>query len=334
MAVTESLRALLLRQDNDYRPITSRFEAENRHRWHEAGATPTRPCASVVIPAYNVAYCLPAVLDALSVQTHTPEIIVVDDGSTDGTADIARRHTCVDQVIRLPEHRGAATARNVGAVAASQNTVVFMDADMVIPPYVIADLAARADDAAVLLGFRHNVAHGTPLPDTPDIYEDHRVRWRPPVGTPLLYSGIVLDEPIDGWPLEHTRDLIDLGYGRTYYDWDLPRMVVTALLAVPRHAFFEVGGFDPEFGRLGWGMEDTHLGAKLIAAGLVVIPVRQAAGFHLDPPDAAALWQSKLASWPATLRYYRSLLEAPPPQRSALFTAETLRFLSRCEVNR
>ncbi|MDF5759035.1 glycosyltransferase [Spongiactinospora sp. TRM90649] len=332
--MTESLQALLRRRDNDHRGITGRFEVENSHPWHTAGALPTRPNVSVVIPAHNVEYCLPAVLDALSAQTTAAEVVVVDDASTDGTAEIARRHTAVDQLIRLPGHLGSAAARNVGAVAASGSTIVFLDADMVLPPHVIADLAARAHEGAVLIGFRHGIDHGAEPPDTPDVHADHRVRWRPPVGRPLLYSGIVLDEPVDGRPLDHTHDLLDLGFGRTYYDWDLPRMVVTALLAVPRHALFEVGGFAPEFGALGWGMEDTHLGAKLIAAGLLVIPVRQAVGFHLNPPDAAALWQAKLASWPATLRHYRSLLAAPPPRRSALFAAETLRLLSRCEVNR
>ncbi|WP_084965860.1 glycosyltransferase family 2 protein [Thermoactinospora rubra] len=333
--MTEPLRTLLRRRGNDHQELTRQFETVTGHPWHAPGALPPRPDVSVIIPAHNVAYCLPAVLDALARQTIRAEVLVVDDASIDGTVTIARAHPAVDQVLRLPERLGAATARNVGAAAASATTIVFLDADMVLPPHVLADLAARARDDAVLIGFRHNIAYGTALPETPGIEADHRVRWRPPIGTRLMYSGIVLDRPVDGRPLDDTRDLFDLGYGRTYYDWDLPRMVVTALVAVPRHALFDVGGFDPEFGRLGWGMEDTHLGATLIAAGLLVIPLRQAVGFHLDPPDAATLWQAKLASWPATLHHYRSLLEAPAPRgRTAAFTAAAHRLLSRCEVLR
>ncbi|WP_433496789.1 glycosyltransferase family 2 protein [Sphaerimonospora sp. CA-214678] len=290
----------------------------------------------MVIPAFDVGYCLPAVLDALAAQTFAAEVIVVDDASTDHTADIARAHPVVARVVRLPERLGAATARNIGTVATSGNTIVFLDADMVLPPHVIADLAVRACDDVVLVGFRHNITYGAePLPGTPDLYADHRVRWRPPVGQPLMYSGLVLDRPIEGHPLDETRDLVDLGYGRMYYDWDLPRMVVTALMAAPRHAVIDIGGFDPEFGRLGWGMEDTHLGAKLIATGLYVVPVRQATGFHLDPPNADALWRTKLATWPATLHHYRSLLQAPMPRRAvAEFMAVTHRLLSRSEVFR
>jgi hypothetical protein len=147
---------------------------------------------------------------------------------------------------------------------------------------------------------------------------------------------VLRDDPpsaLDGRPLDDTRDLADLGYGRTYYDWDLPRMVVTALLAVPRASVLDIGGFDPQFGRLGWGMEDTHLGAKLIAAGHLVVPLRQAVGFHLDPPDADAQWRVKLESWPATLRHYRLLLERPAPSRCAgQFTARMNDLLPLCEV--
>lgn len=333
--MTESLRASLQHRGNDHRRLTHRFEAENGHGWHEPGAAPACSDLSVVIPAFNVGHCLRAVLDALAAQTLTPEVVVVDDASTDGTADIARSHPVVDRLIRLPARLGAASARNVGTAAAAGSTIVFLDADMVLPHHVLADIAARVTDDAVLIGFRHNIAHGAELPPAPDIRTDHRVTWRPPAGTPLMYSGIVLDQPLDGRPLDDTRDLIDLGYGRTYYDWDLPRMVVTALLAVPRPALIDVGGFDPEFGRLGWGMEDTHLGAKLIAAGLLVVPLRQAVGFHLDPPYAAAAWQAKLATWPSTLRHYRRLLEAPLPlDLAASFTATTHRLLSRCEVYR
>ncbi|MCT9934932.1 glycosyltransferase [Planotetraspora sp. A-T 1434] len=333
--MTESLRALLKCRGNDHRRLTRRFEAENGHGWHEPGAVSANSDVSVVIPAFNVGHCLRPVLDALAAQTLASEVVVVDDASTDGTTDIARSHPVVDRLIRLPARGGAATARNVGTAAATGSTIVFLDADVIIPAHVVADIAARATSDAVLVGFRHNIAHGVELPLAPDIRADHRVTWRPPAGRPLMYSGIVLDHPLDGRPLADTRDLVDLGYGRTYYDWDLPRMVVTALLAVPRPALFDVGGFDPEFGRLGWGMEDTHLGAKLIAAGLLIVPLRQAVGFHLDPPDAAAVWQAKLATWPSTLRHYRRLLEAPMPRDpAASFAATAHRLLSRCEVYR
>lgn len=338
--MNSTLQAVVASQDNDHTSHTQDFERATGIPWNQpvpADYLGGRRL-SVVIPAYNVDYCLTAVLDALDAQTYGRqfEVIVIDDASTDTTSKIIATHPAVTAGIRLPGRRGAATARNLGTVMAQGETVLYLDADMVLPPNTVADLAARATDHAVLTGFRHNLPYGAAPPAAgPDLAADHRVTWRPPVNRPLLYSGITLHEPIDGRPLGHTRDFRDLGHGRFYYDWDLPRMVVTALLAVPRATVLDIGGFDGEFGRIGWGMEDTYLGACLIAAGLLVVPLRQAVGFHLDPPDAAQQWRHKLAAWPATLRRYRSLLKAPAPSwQATALTASMNTLLHSCEVLR
>nr|WP_221471302.1 glycosyltransferase family 2 protein [Amycolatopsis umgeniensis] len=342
-----TLHEELLHRNNFHTSSTRSWEAVSGIGWHEP--TPSGlPLAairtlSVVIPAHNVGYCLSAVLDALEGQHHRYkfEIIVVDDASTDTTAAIAAVHPIVTTVLRIPERAGAATARNLGTALARGQTVLYLDGDMLLPPHVITDVAARATDTTVLVGFRHNLPYDLHqggrgvLADHPQLAADHRVVWRPPVGRPLLYTGTTLGTPLDGRPLDHTHDFLDLGYGRRYVDWDLPRMVVTALVAVPRTAVLNVGGFDPEFGRIGWGMEDTYLGACLIADGLLVIPLRQAVGFHLDPPDADQQWQRKLASWPDTLAHYWNLMRRPAPTgRSQAFTADMTELLHSCEVLR
>lgn len=334
-----TLHALLANKDNDHTNHTLNFERATGIPWSQpvpAGYVGGRRL-SVVLPAYNVAYCLTAVLDALSAQNYGRrfDVIVIDDASTDTTSEIIATHPAVTTGIRLPRRYGAATARNLGTAVAHGETILYLDADMVLPPNAVADLAARATDDAVLTGFRHNVPHDAPLPTGPELAADHRVTWRPPVNMPLFYSGITLREPVEGRPLDHTHDFRDLGYGRSYYDWDLPRMVVTALLAVPRATVLDIGGFDGKFGRIGWGMEDTYLGACLIAAGLLVVPLRQAVGFHLDPPDAAQQWHHKLATWPATLQRYRALLNrsAPFGHTSALTTSMNT-LLHTCEVLR
>ncbi|OXM44125.1 glycosyl transferase family 2 [Amycolatopsis alba DSM 44262] len=346
MGVT-TLDEKLLHRNNFHTSSTRSWEAVSGIGWHEP--TPSGlPLAairtlSVVIPAHNVGYCLSAVLDALEGQHHRYrfEVIVVDDASTDTTATIAAQHPIVTTALRLPERAGAGTARNLGTAVARGQTVVYLDGDMVLPPHVITDIAARATDTTVLVGFRHNLPYDLHqggrgvLAEHPHLAADHRVVWRPPVGRPLLYTGITLDQRLEGRPLDHTRDFLDLGYGQRYIDWDLPRMVVTALVAVPRAAVLDVGGFDPEFGRIGWGMEDTYLGACLIAAGLLIIPLRQAVGFHLDPPDAGQQWQHKLARWPATLARYRELMRRPALYgRSRTFMADMTELLHTCEVLR
>ena len=84
---------------------------------------------SVIIPAYNAERTLPLTLEALQRQTVPPneyEIIVVDDGSTDRTAQIAEQYGV--QVIRQ-ENQGPAAARNVGVRMAHGEIVLFTDAD-------------------------------------------------------------------------------------------------------------------------------------------------------------------------------------------------------------
>ncbi|MCX4758662.1 glycosyltransferase family 2 protein [Kitasatospora purpeofusca] len=338
-----TLADVLKTRPNIHRHLTEAFTERTSIGWHQptrAHAATGRPL-SVVLPARNTAYALPVVLDALAAQqTAGPvEVIVVDDASTDATFEIARRHPAVTTAVRLPTRRGSATARNIGARLAQAPTLLFVDADMVLPPHVLADVAARASTKTVLTGFRHNtVLRSSPcgwvLPDgPPSLAADHRVTWTPPANTVLPYSGITLSERLDGRPLDATDDFQTLGCGRFYHDWNLPRMVVTALLAVPREPLVDVGGFEEEFGRLGWGMEDTHLGAALIASGCLVVPLRQAVGYHLDPPDAAAQWQAKLATWPATLAHYRRLLDRPAPSgRGHEFATATDKHLTEAEV--
>ncbi|MFD8783757.1 glycosyltransferase family 2 protein [Kitasatospora sp. NPDC059599] len=339
-----SLADALKTQANAHRYVTAGFTERTGLGWHQptpAGAN-AGGALSVVIPARNTAYALPTVLDALGAQQHAAdvEVILVDDASADTTFEIARRHPVVTTAVRLAQQRGSGTARNAGARLAQAPTILFVDADMVLPSHVLADVAARAEADTVLTGFRHNVTHqvspcGEPvLPKGPPLLSaDHRVTWTPPTGKVLPYSGITLTDELNGRPLDATDDFQTLGYGRSYYDWDLPRMVVTALLAVPREQLVTVGGFDEEFGALGWGMEDTHLGATLIASGCLVVPLRQAVGFHLDPPDAASQWQTKLATWPATLARYRHLLSLPAPTaRSNAFAAAADKHLIDAEV--
>jgi hypothetical protein len=312
-------------------------------RWHD----PTPPAAavggtlSVVIPVRNMNYSLPTVLDALAAQeiSRVPEVIVVDDGSDDGTAEAARRHPLRPVVVAMPR-RGAGAARNVGAFLAAGDTVVFADADMLLPPHGLADIAARACDGLILVGFRHNIAW-QPVPKgraarppwPADLEADHRVRWRALAGQRLPYTGMIPRTLIEASPLRETDGFRQLGYGRTFHDWDLPRMVVTALVAVPRRALADVGGFSSRFDETGWGCDDTYVGAALIGAGLMVAPLEQLTCYHVNPPDEAGSWQAKLATWPATIALYRQLLEEPPPRgRTHAFSGEAEAVLADCDV--
>jgi glycosyltransferase involved in cell wall biosynthesis len=82
---------------------------------------------SVVIPAYNREALLPAALQSIDSQQRRPaEIIVVDDGSSDATADVAQRAGAT--VVRQ-SNRGVSAARNAGIRRATQPWIAFLDSD-------------------------------------------------------------------------------------------------------------------------------------------------------------------------------------------------------------
>lgn len=89
------------------------------------------PTVSVIIPAYEAAAYLPAALDSVFAQTRPPdEVIVVDDGSTDGTEGVVRAHPRAADIRYLrQENAGAAAARNAGLREARGEWLAFLDAD-------------------------------------------------------------------------------------------------------------------------------------------------------------------------------------------------------------
>jgi glycosyltransferase involved in cell wall biosynthesis len=92
-----------------------------------SGRRETGAYVSVVIPALNAGSTIGGCLAALAEQTLTPsEVIVVDDGSTDATAEIARR---MGAEVLTQGHAGAGAARNRGAKAARGEYLLFTDAD-------------------------------------------------------------------------------------------------------------------------------------------------------------------------------------------------------------
>lgn len=85
---------------------------------------------SVIIPAYNAEPYIARAIESCLSQTCPPhEIIVVDDGSTDGTAEVAKSFSPPVRLITLAENVGVPSARNRGAEAATGDWLVFLDAD-------------------------------------------------------------------------------------------------------------------------------------------------------------------------------------------------------------
>lgn len=85
------------------------------------------------------------------------EIVVVDDGSTDATADAARA-AGADQVLVLPRNRGKGAAVRTGMLAARGRTIVYTDADLSYPPVQILGLLELVEDGwDVVVGSRRHV---------------------------------------------------------------------------------------------------------------------------------------------------------------------------------
>lgn len=99
---------------------------------------------SVIIPVYNEEAVIGSCLSSLAKQTvKSMEIIVVDDGSTDGTTGIITdcRLQTADLELFKQEHKGPGAARNLGASKAKGEILVFVDADMEFEPDFIEKLA-------------------------------------------------------------------------------------------------------------------------------------------------------------------------------------------------
>ena len=97
----------------------------------DAPPPPATPPVSVVIPAYNRAATIGAAIDSVLRQTWTDfELVVVDNGSTDGTLEAARAVTDPRlRVVAAPRNLGAAGARNLGVAEARGTWIAFQDSD-------------------------------------------------------------------------------------------------------------------------------------------------------------------------------------------------------------
>ncbi|MGW1090171.1 bifunctional glycosyltransferase/CDP-glycerol:glycerophosphate glycerophosphotransferase [Streptomyces sp. NPDC002596] len=114
---------------------------------------------SVVVPVHRVQGYLRETLESVLDRSDAgTELIVVDDGSTDGSAEIAAEFAERDhrtRVLSLPGHRGAGPARNAGAAEARGTYLLFLDGDDLLrpgAPEAIADRLARSEADVLLLG--------------------------------------------------------------------------------------------------------------------------------------------------------------------------------------
>jgi glycosyltransferase involved in cell wall biosynthesis len=122
------------------------------------------PPVSIVVPVYNAEGFLAETLDSVYALDYEPfEVIVVDDGSTDGSATIAQSYAGVRYIGQ--HNHGPSTARNVGIEAAQGEFVAFVDSDDVVLPHKLSvQVGYLLDhpDVAAVMGRQEWI---TPPPD-------------------------------------------------------------------------------------------------------------------------------------------------------------------------
>lgn len=204
---------------------------------------------SVVIPAYNRRPILEKCLEALETQDPSGEIenyevIVVDDGSSDGTPEWLREnadrfpHVCLVE----QEHGGPAEGRNRGVDHAAGDVIVFIDSDLVVTAGFLA-CHSRALS-------RHWNRQGNRL---------------------CFTYGAVINTANFEHPTKERHKLRDLSWA--YF--------ATGNVAIDRGVLERSGLFDVGFRLYGW--EDLELGERLRQMGVELVKCPEAVGYHWHP---------------------------------------------------
>ena len=189
---------------------------------------------TVVIPTYQRKDRLARVLEGLSRQTYPDfDVVVVDDGSTDGTSRYLREARFPFQVRAISQlNAGPAAARNAGVAAAKGDVVLFLDDDVIPAPELVAEhLRAQA--------------------------EEPRCAVMGPLGSLPRYS-----QPWVAWE----QAMLEEQYGAMRRgEWEPTfRQFWTGNASVAREEILAAGGFDPAFRRA----EDVELAARLARRGV------------------------------------------------------------------
>jgi len=207
---------------------------------------------SIIIPTYNrkkiLGKCLP-MLERQQLSAHASldgyEVVLVDDGSTDGTVEWIGQNRAEFLHLRLlrQDHQGPAAARNLGVEQARGDTIIFIDSDLVV---TTGFLQAHLDGLA---------------------------RGRSQLGHERLFTyGRVVNTCNFEDPWSEPYKVTD--FSAAYF--------ATGNVAIARIWLEKAGLFDTRFQLYGW--EDLELGVRLKQLGLKLIKCPEAIGYHWHPP--------------------------------------------------
>lgn len=223
------------------------------------------PRFSVIIPAFNAAATLARAIESVGSQTWPAhEIIVVDDGSSDASAEVALRFGAAVRLIRQP-NRGVSMARNAGAAAATGDWLAFLDADDWYAPDRIklhAEWIASDPTLDFLTGdYEYRDAKGRLLGSSMIQHESGRMLLAKAAGTGRAV--IETSAEITAFVADHFGD--------------------THTLSVPRARFIELGGYPTGFKVC----EDVHFLTRLVANSHRIGVICRSLGVYVIHGDSA-----------------------------------------------
>ena len=240
----------------------------------DGSEAPCGAAVSVVIPTFNRRERLQRVLGGLAAQAYDGalEVVVVSDGSTDGTAEhLASGATPLPVVALVQPNSGPAVARNRGVEGATGELVIFLDDDVVPGPSLVAAHVAahrRLGADVVVIG---------PMLDPPDHPMSPWVRWEQAM-------------------LAKQYDAMERG------DWAASaRQFYTGNASVRRQQVLAAGGFDARFLRA----EDTELAYRLADAGATFAFEPAAIALHYAERTFVS-WRSVADSYGRTVVFLAS----------------------------
>lgn len=195
------------------------------------GPEPRQPLVSVIIPAYNAERYLAGTVEAVLSQTYGPiELIVVDDGSTDGTAVLLASYAAQGRLRALSQRNaGPATARNRGIAAARGEYLHFLDADDLPLPDFLCE-AVR---------FMEQYRHIDFVFTNYEVFDER---------------GVAAPSGVDRWKIFRALPHFTLGEGQWFFAEHLAKHIIeqggfmtTSAVTVRREAAVRAGGFREGF---------------------------------------------------------------------------------------
>ncbi|GEM_PF-449969 len=290
-----ALEALLARSAAESALERDRFEAERADAERRAGRTLSAR-ASVVIVNFNGRHHLEKCLPALEASDPKPgEVILVDNGSSDDGVAWVREHHPNVKVLPMGTNLGFGEANRRGALEARGDFLVLLNSDTVVEEGWLAGLLS-------------------PLDDDPDVAATCSTLRL--LATPELLNGL-------GGGMTRLAYAFDHGYRFPYAPWDPAGeearrhdvlFPTAAAMAMRRHEFFDLGGFDPAFFMY---HEDVDLGWRLWILGRRVVVCRDSVVRHAFLGTSKAArgleWRLKLGVRHAV----RSILKYVEPLEAA-----------------